>query len=29
MALEFYNRVLSLRSDQSAKILRLLFSKAG
>jgi len=27
MALEFYNRVLSLRSDQSAKILRLLFSK--
>jgi hypothetical protein len=29
MALEFYNRILSLRSDQSAKILRLLFAKAG
>jgi hypothetical protein len=29
MALEFYNRVLSLRSDQSAKVLRLIFSKAG
>jgi hypothetical protein len=29
MALEFYNRVLSLRSDQSAKVLRLLFAKAG
>lgn len=28
MALEFYKRVLTLRSDQSAKILRLLFSKA-
>jgi len=28
MALQFYNRVLSLRSDQAAKILRLLFSKA-
>ena len=29
MALEFYKRVLSLRSDQSAKVLRLLFAKAG
>jgi hypothetical protein len=29
IALDFYNRVLSLRSDQSAKVLRLLFSKAG
>jgi hypothetical protein len=28
MALEFYNRVLTLRSDQSAKVLRLLFAKA-
>ncbi|HYS56327.1 MAG TPA: hypothetical protein VER58_21420 [Thermoanaerobaculia bacterium] len=27
MALQFYTRVLSLRSDQSAKVLRLLFSK--
>ena len=29
MALEFYKRVLNLRSDQSAKVLRLLFAKAG
>jgi len=28
MALQFYNRVLALRSDQAAKVLRLLFSKA-
>jgi hypothetical protein len=28
MTLEFYNRVLSLRSDQAAKVMRLLLSKA-
>jgi hypothetical protein len=28
MTVEFYNRVLSLRSDQAAKIMRLLLSKA-
>jgi len=28
MALQFYDRVLTLRSDQAAKVLRLLFAKA-